>query len=841
MADETYLQQAAEKPVDFGVGPKGEASMWKAEIAACDKDMEKWHTQGQKVVDRYRDERKDSSFVAVGTTRRYNILWSNIRTIKPAIFGRKPNPVVKRRYNDPDQVARVASLILERTVQFQIDSNRTFVDSLKSALEDRLLPGMGTVWVRYSEPSRPEQPAEGNPAATEAITTAVPSKNVGCMAVVDYVYWRDFGFVPARTWEEVPAVWRSVYMDRAALEKRFGKEKGAEIPLDYVPARFLKDGKESEEPKNAVFKQARVYEIWDKRTGKVSWLSMGMDELLDQKDDPMQFPGFFPCPKPLFATNTTGNLIPVPDYVEYQDQALELDEITERLYYLTKALKVVGVYDQENTAIQRVLSEGVENEMIPVDSWAAFAEKGGIKGVVDFVPIEQIITVVKELTAIRQQLIQDIFQITGLSDIVRGASNPNETAAAQRIKAQYASVRLEDMKSEMAHFVTEVLQHIAHIACDLFTPQELIDQSSIMQSEDGKAALKEAQDAMMASMQASAGQAPGIPGQAPVNSPPNSQPTPNGQPSVSPAGPMGAPPPQAQPMSSPPPGMGAPPPGMGMQPPGMGMPPPPPPDHASIVQQAIQLLRDQRSMFRIEVAADSLIEPDLDAERQRRNEFLTAVTQFLQEAVPAAQQTPEMAPLLNALLLWGVRGFRVGRDIEGMIESSLAKMGAAGPKPPPPDPKIEALKVKAGIDQQKANDDRAAAQAEFAMEQQRLQQEMEMEREKLQAFREKAQAEVQAMLQKAQAEVDAILMKAQVTAGIQRDKAVQDAQNTALQTEASVASDAARMQHDMQQSDQVHAQQIEHGAQAHEQSLEQTKAAAKVKAETTPKPPKEGK
>ena len=88
-----------------------------------------------------------------------------------------------------------------------------------------------------------------------------------------------------------------------------------------------------------------------------------------------------------------------------------------------------------------MLTEGVDNQLIPVDTWAAFAEKGGIKGVVDFLPLDVIIVVVEKLFNIRQQLIQDIYQITGLSDIIRGASNPRETLGAQKIKAQFASPR----------------------------------------------------------------------------------------------------------------------------------------------------------------------------------------------------------------------------------------------------------------------------------------------------------------------------------------------------------------------------------------------------------------
>jgi hypothetical protein len=341
-------------------------------------------------------------------------------------------------------------------------------------------------------------------------------------------------------------VWRIVYMTRDQLVKRFGDKKGKEVALDYVPAQHAQGQQsagQTDQPKNQVFKQARVYEVWDKRTSTVTWISKSYKTPLDKKNDPMRFPGFFPCPKPMFATNTTGNLEPVPDYVEYQDQANEIDDLTKRLYHLTKALKVVGVYDSGEAGVQRMLTEGVENQLIPVDTWAAFAEKGGIKGVVDFMPIDKVMEVIQQLTQARASLIQDIYQITGISDIVRGASDPGDTATAQRIKAQFASARLNDMKSEMARFVADTLALVGHVMLEFFKDETLIAQSAIMQTPDGQKAIADAQKAMQQQQQQQQQQPPSA---GPPGASPNGPPSPGGQPSGPPPG-MAPPPPNAPP------------------------------------------------------------------------------------------------------------------------------------------------------------------------------------------------------------------------------------------------------------------------------------------------------
>lgn len=749
------LQTTAVSRSDFGRSPQGKAAYWKAEIHACDKEMEKWRKRATEVVKRYRDEREDS--MGLGShSKKYNMLWSIIRTTMPAVYGKPPKPIVVRRFTDPDNVARVAAMILERTLEFQLANQSAFHPAIRNALQDRLLPGMGTCWVRF-------QQAQQSPTGT--LDNDYYARLSGTIAAVDFIYWEDFGFIPARTWEEVPAVWRVVYMTYDQLVTRFGKEVADNTPLDYVPARHpnaSQSTNETDEPKNRVFKQAKIYEIWDKRDSKVTWISMLRDSPLDEKPDPMQFPDFFPCPKPLFATNTTGNLVPVPDYYMYQDQASEIDNLTQRLYMLTKALKVAGVYDQGSPEVGRLLTEAVDNQLIPTDQWAAFAEKGALKGTIAFLPIQEVIEVVDRLFNIRQQLIQDIYQITGLSDIIRGASNPNETLGAQKIKAQFASVRLSDLQQELARFVTEVLQRMGHVAIHFFDDKTLVEQSSIMQSPDGQMVLQQAQQAMQQRMQ------------------------------------------QAMQQMQPPPTNGG---GVPMAQPHMPQVPP-----TNIVQQALQLLRKGRLVdYRIEVASDSMIEPDLEAERTARNEFITAVTQFTQQAFPAMQQMPALTPVVQALMMFGVRGYKVGRDVEGIIEAAFNEL-RNNPPQQPPDPKAEALKMKAQMDAQKQQADAQAKaqeqQGEFMLEQQRMSMELQKMREEMVLEREKAQQEAENDRRKMMAEIQAIMIKAFVEAEVKRGEMVQKAEAAAQERQGEVVQ---------------HAQDMELQRETHAQSMEQAK------------------
>lgn len=434
-------------------------AFWLRHIEDYEKKASKWHNRANKIIDKYTDEKEHRA------TSEYNILWSNVQTLLPALFDRAPTPNIERRFNKSDVVGKEASTMLERSTSYFIDTD-DFSDKVRQAVLDRLLVGRGNVWARYSPTIEAVQP-EFNAAATQ-ISDDVEERVKYEDVVFDFVAWDDFGHTIARTWQEVRAVWRRVFMDRADLEARF-PEIGNKIPLNAKA-----DGSDSEAEKD----RAEIYEIWDKKKKRVLWLCKEHDEILDEKDDPLKLKDFFPCPKPLYATISNKSLIPTPDYVIYQDQARELDTLTGRINLLLEAVRVAGVYDASAAGVAELVSGGSSNKLIPIDQYAILGEKGGLKGIIEYLPIEQIVNVIQRLYEARERLKSDLYEITGMSDIIRGASNPNETATAQQLKGQYASMRLGDMQKDVARFCRDLVRITAEIVAGLFSIETIAKISS---------------------------------------------------------------------------------------------------------------------------------------------------------------------------------------------------------------------------------------------------------------------------------------------------------------------------------------------------------------------------
>jgi hypothetical protein len=655
---------------------------WYNCIAQYERTFKEWEGRADKIVKRYRDEQRSRN----NPNAKFNILWSNVQTITPAIFARLPRPDVSRRFRDNDPIGRVASMMLERALEYEIEHYGDYASAMKQAVQDRLLGGRGTAWVRYEPHIVGQAGGEANGAPEDGFQITEDTDEAETeggiyreneerieyeCAPVDYVYWRDFGLTTARTWEEVTAVWRKVYMERAALVERFGEELGGRIPLDTKP----ETSKSFNEKMGEGSREALIYEIWDKSTGQVIWLSKSMGKILDTRDDPLQLENFWPCPKPMFSTLTTDSLIPVPDYVLYQDQARQLDTLADRIDGFIQALKVRGVYDAAEPSLARLFTEGENNALLPVKNYGAFSEKGGLQGSINLVDIRPIAEGLQMAYQAMDQVKGQIYEIMGIADIQRGQTDPNETLGAQIIKSNNASGRLKTMQHDVVNFATALLQIKAQIICQHFTDDTIVKISGAMQLS---------------------------------------------------------------------------------------------PQDQALIPQALMLLKDEPAKnFRIEVTSDSMIYQDEQQEKQDRVEFLTAVSQFIQTALPVAQGAPELTPLLMEMLKFGVTAFKAGKGMEGLIDETADKFRQqakdAEGQPKPPSPEEQKMQMQMQIEQAKMQAAQVKAQQDMQLEQQKMQMQMELEKAKqeyqAQENQLKFQLEDQRNAQKAEMEMRIAQMK----------------------------------------------------------------------------------
>jgi hypothetical protein len=376
-----------------------------------------------------------------GTVPDFNILHSNVETIVPAIYNSTPVPDIRPRHGSRDPVSKLVSDVYERVIAVQIDDSRLDAEVEKAA-QDAFVAGRGVVRVRF-----------------DADVSDMGIANERLMFEV--VPWADYREGPSKRWENVPWVAYAHWLSREQLAK---------IEDEAFASAYSEEGDDE-----AV--EGKVWEIWCKSSGKVYFVTEN-GKLIKETDDPLGLSGFFPQAEPVQPIMGTGNRTPVCPYKVYRRLAKELDTVTARINKLTSALRARGV-SAGDLGIMEAIRDLDDGDIGAAANAENLMAQGGLEKAIMWWPIDKIIVTIRELYVQREQTKQAIYEITGISDIVRGASEASETATAQQIKTQWGSLRIKKMQRLIERQVRDLFVICAEIIAGKFSVETLQAASGI--------------------------------------------------------------------------------------------------------------------------------------------------------------------------------------------------------------------------------------------------------------------------------------------------------------------------------------------------------------------------
>ena len=687
--------------------PEAEAPMdaegWCELIKDAEKVFSNWHMRCDNIAKAYANLKALS---AESKEREMSLFWANVEVLKPTIYARAPQPVVVPRFNNRKPVPRAASELVERCLMSSFDIE-DFHATMTSVRDDLVLFGRGAPpWLRYKTEGKPvEGNAEGDPNTDqEAGYEAGEVEGFEEYVCYDHVNRQDFLHEPARKWKEVGWVARRVWLTRKQGKKRFG-DKWTDIEYST---------KNDTDDEYKIDKKAAVWEIWHKDMETVVWVHPNSKHVLDERDPWLDLEGFFPCGMPAYGTCEPETLIPVPDFLFYKDQIEEVNEYTARISALAEALRLKGFYsggaEDVSDAIETAMKTTDNNAvLIPVPSTAALGQ--GLKDAIVWIPLQDVASTITALIALRKEVIEDIYQISGISDIMRGETQASETLGAQNLKAQYGSVRVKGRQNEMIRLADDTMKLAGEIMSENFQPETLMSMGQVEKIVPGQmiqqVEMMKQQEAQMQQQLQAQQQQPQQPGQPPM-------------------------PPQQMPQMPPIPEL---------------------PRDAVAMEEVMQLLRDERMRpFVLRTASDSTIQPNEDQEKQRRNEFAQAVGGLLTQALPMVQAAPQTGALVGRILQFVTSAYRSGRELESDIDDFVDQMEEAAKNPPEPAPDPAMVKAEA---------DAKAKEADGQMKAQQAQQKMQADAQKMQADGQLAMMQAQLKQQEAASKMQELQMKAQ--------------------------------------------------------------------------------
>ncbi|MDX8438348.1 hypothetical protein [Mesorhizobium australafricanum] len=669
--------------MEQGADLRKEGAKWLARVEAAGKLEKQWMDDADKAVKAYTGEtRADdlSTASTLGNTYDFNILFANVETIVPAIINSPPAPDIRRRFADEDPAAKDVAEIIERAIRTQIDDSRMQTE-LESQAQDGFLAGRGIIRLRFKSDFVKDKPDEllsdaeagragavggtdpdadavegdgasadaasgaalavGGYAAGEAAGNAQPNERLANECIpTEAVSWRDYRHGPARRWKDRP--WDAF---------RFVVQREDEASAFDAGLISIQTDDQEKKARGESDSDLTGWEIWDKSSRKVIFID---DDgvVLKKVDDPLGLTDFFCIPVPVQPIELTGRLMPVNPFSVYRKLADELDLTTKRIALITNHMRVKGWYPGDAGDIANMLAAD-DTEFVPIANADLWAANGGLAGAVAFWPVEKFIAVLTQLYTARDQTKQAIYEITGISDIVRGASQASETATAQNIKTQWGSLRIQKMQRMMERCARDIFVMMAEIIPSKFSHETL-------QQMTGVQIIPTQQDLT------------------PIQPPP--------------------PPPQ---------GAQLPPEAQQQYQQALAAVQQAEQDRKAKLArlQSIQQLLSQRlsMMYRIDVESDSTVKADLTRQKAETAEFMQAAGAYWQAVGPLVQTGELSKEVAVEIFAANSRLFNLGKSVEDVLEKMVTDAKAKANQPPQP-----------SAEQQKAQADAKAREADQA-------------------------------------------------------------------------------------------------------------------------------
>lgn len=649
------------------------------------------------------------------TDAELDLFWSSFEVMKVAVYARPPQPAVATMFKDKRRLQSETAEILER-VGTSVFERSGIHDVMCHVRDDLLFAARGVIWLTYT------------------------SDSDGQRVEPEHVDRKDFRHEPARKWCEVGWVARRAWMTRRDMRKRFAKTSGDA----YKNARLMTQREAEQDGAADTSRKASVWEVWHKADNKVYWVSEGCDVLLDERAPPLKLKDFFPCPRPAYATLERRSLVPSPDYLRYSSHFNQINAMTSRIYVLIDKVRMQGLIPAGGDiadAVEEMLRSDDDQILIKVPSAALM--QSGATGLVTWIPLAELAQAITGLIEARTQLINDFYQLSGISDIMRGATEADETLGAQRLKSQYGSVRVQEKIREMQRIAADTVRIACEIIAQYFTRENILDMSQMevptkadidkrikevekAAEEELKSLTKQAEQAM-AQMQQQGGQGQQMPDPAQMQAKFQQQ-----QQAI------------------------------------VGKYAPMLDDAANTVtiEQVMKLLRDDKARsFAFEIATDSTIYPDEAQEKADRNEFLGIFAQTAAGIQQYMTMGEEGAKLAGGMMRFALGPYRAGRELDKLIEDfidaapriaqqAMEAAQAGGDN----EELVAAQKQLAEAEMQKARAQMAKVEADSQLRAVEMQRKMMEAQAKAQTDQAKLMAEAE-KLRQSQAEVEADLAK----------------------------------------------------------------------------------
>ena len=505
--EEQSLQDAADQRI-IEYNDRTSAHYWERWIKAAEKAAENHWDDARDAWCEYEwKERKDARIVdrdATKSTRAYPIYWASCKVLEPALYARTPKVTTRRRFDIHDEVALTSCVIVERLGEYLLECCE-FDSAMMAAVQDFINADKASVQLVYE--SKKELVTERLPVVPyQSPDGAVAYLNMSDGQPVDEslrILQDEQGFY-AETEEEkevdkkikiIPLCFDDVLHTPSAKSENEITEQAYRFSITYAEAKeaFGEEvakkinwktrndrDKSDEHALNDEDKTENLelvcegWEIYDYLEERVLWYTdQHNDKLVKNSDDIYGLHEFFPSPKFIINNKPSKTMYPRPAYKYLEAAINQLHENQTKVHSLIDGIRRRCLVDGASPELLNALNKLSDNEYIAVDNLQSIIEKGGINGMLYWVPVQELVAAIAELQQLTEKFKGEFFEWFGVPDILRGQTDPIEAEGTQRIKQQAAHDRFKFIKKQVQQLARDAIELMIDLALQKYDDEEM--------------------------------------------------------------------------------------------------------------------------------------------------------------------------------------------------------------------------------------------------------------------------------------------------------------------------------------------------------------------------------
>lgn len=412
------------------------------------------------------------------TAPMYPIYWASCQHLESAYYAKTPKTRAKRRFDIQDPEALTASQIIDRLGTALIEMN-SFDSVMRASVGNLIHTARAANQVLYD--AREDQPDPMAQYTIGGVPVENPANYDGPISISSITYDEIIHTPHAKDESEIREDGFRFCLEEDVAIKRFCTLEDGTIDEGKRQRllTLLKDtnhkGQEGEgRPDRSPGKYLEGWEIYCRDTKSVYWVADGLpDEFLDEQPDLYGLRNFVPRTKFVIWSKPPKSLYPRPAHARVRTTLEKLHGQYAKVFDLSHKVRRRALVDGTNPDLIAALNLSENMEFVAVQNLQQMIEKDGLANSVWYIPIKELVESIRELLELTSVFKDQINEWLGVPDVIRGVSDPIETASSTQIQTQSAHDRFRVQRNQVTALVRDTIELMIDLALAKWTDQKI--------------------------------------------------------------------------------------------------------------------------------------------------------------------------------------------------------------------------------------------------------------------------------------------------------------------------------------------------------------------------------